>query len=266
MMNIVRREWKANCKSLLMWCIGVLVMVGGGMGKYAGMGETGDSLNELMTQMPDSIQAIMGTGSLDLTTINGYYGVLYLYLLVMASIHAAILGATIVSKEERDKTAEFLFVKPVSRSRVISAKLAASITIILLFNGVTLLLSILFVSLMNDSDSIITEIVLLMGGMLMLQLLFLFLATAVAAMMKNSKLSVATSTGILLLTFILSIAIDLTNSLEGFKYVTPFKYFEAKHILRDGGYDVSFMSVASLLMAIFIAMTYIFYRKRDLSV
>ncbi|WP_318614088.1 ABC transporter permease subunit [Sporosarcina sp. YIM B06819] len=265
-MNIVRREWKANTKSLLMWCIGVVAMVGGGMGKYAGLGNTGDSLNELMAQMPASLQAIMGTGSLDLTTIDGYYGVLYLYLLVMMSIHAAILGATIVSKEERDKTAEFLFVKPVSRARVISAKLATSVVIVFILNGVTLLSSILFVNLFNEGKSITTIIVLLMGGMWVLQLLFLFLGTAAAAVMKNPKLSIATSTGILLLTFILSVAIDLTDSLEGFKYVTPFKYFEAKNILSDGGYDIAFVGLSVLLMVVFITITYMYYRKRDLYV
>ena len=265
-MNIVKREWKANYKSLIIWCIGVLTMVGGGMAKYAGLGDTGDSINELMEQMPASLQAVMGTGSLDLTTVGGYFGVLYLYLLIMATIHAAILGATIVSKEERDKTVEFLFVKPISRASVLSAKLAASIVIIIIFNGVTLLSSVLFVNYFNEGDSITPEIVLLMGGMLMLQLLFLFLATAVAAVMKNPRLSMTISTGILLLTFIVSVGIDLKSSLESFKYVTPFKYFEAKNILQDGGYDMSFVILTCLLMSVFIAITYVYYRKRDLYV
>lgn len=265
-MNIIRREWKANYKSLLFWCLGILVMVGGGMVKYEGLGTTGDSLNELMAQMPASLQAIMGTGSLDLTTVEGYFGLLYFYLLIMAAIHAAILGATMISKEERDKTAEFLFVKPISRAGVITAKLVASITILVVFNAVALLSSILFVNLFNKGESITTMIVLMMGGMWMLQLLFLFLGTSVAASLKNPKLSISVSTGIVLLTFILSVGIDLKNSLNGLKYVTPFKYFEAKNLLSDGRYDLSFVMLASLLMVLFITMTYIFYRRRDLAV
>ena len=35
----------------------------------------------------------------------------FFILLLMATIHAAMLGATIIAKEERDKTSEFLFVK-----------------------------------------------------------------------------------------------------------------------------------------------------------
>ena len=119
-MNIFKREMRANRKSLIIWCFGVLFIVGSGMGKYAALSNTGDSINELMAHMPSSLQAIMGIGSLDLATVDGYFGLLYLYLVIMASIHAAMLGATMISKEERDKTAEFLFVKPISRTTVIS--------------------------------------------------------------------------------------------------------------------------------------------------
>ena len=123
-------------------------------GKYAALSNTGDSINELMADMPSSLQAIMGIGSLDLATVDGYFGLLYLYLVIMASIHAAMLGATMISKEERDKTAEFLFVKPISRTTVITAKLGASIVIVIVFNLVTLLSSIVFVDFFNTGDSV----------------------------------------------------------------------------------------------------------------
>ena len=63
---------------------------------------------------------LLGFSDLDLSKVSGYYGMLFIYLLLMATIHAAMLGATIIAKEERDKTSEFLFVKPVSRSKVIT--------------------------------------------------------------------------------------------------------------------------------------------------
>ena len=114
-MNMFRREMKSNRTSLILWCIGILFMVGVGMGKYT-LSNTGISLNDVMADMPKSLQAIMGTNSLDLSSAIGYYGLLYLYLVVMATIHASMLGANIISKEERDKTVEFLLVKPISRS------------------------------------------------------------------------------------------------------------------------------------------------------
>ncbi|WP_186669779.1 ABC transporter permease subunit [Sporosarcina sp. BP05] len=265
-MNIFNREMRANRKSLIIWCVGILFIVGSGMAKYAALSNTGDSINKLMADMPSSLQALMGIGSLDLATVDGYFGLLYLYLVIMASIHAAMLGATMISKEERDKTAEFLFVKPISRTTVITAKLGASIVIVIVFNLVTLLSSIVFVDFFNTGDSVTAEVALLMGGMFMMQLLFLFLSAAVAAFVKNPKLSIPISTGILLSTFIMSVGIDLKSNLEGLKYVTPFKYYEAKNLLHDGGFDEGFVVLSLLLMVGSILTTYIFYRKRDLHI
>ncbi|WP_244854898.1 ABC transporter permease subunit [Lysinibacillus parviboronicapiens] len=100
------------------------------MAKYAGLSTSGQSMNEIWTAMPKSLQAIMGTGALDISKVSGYFGVLYIYLLLMATM----LGATIIAKEERDKTAEFLFVKPVSRTRIICAKLSVAVVNIVMLN------------------------------------------------------------------------------------------------------------------------------------
>ena len=169
-MNIVKRELKANRKSLLLWSIGVLFMVGVGMGKYAGMNGTGETMNELMAEMPKSLQAIMGSGGFDLSTAIGYYGLLFLYLVIMATIHAVMLGANIIAKEERDKTAEFLLVKPISREKVITAKLLASLINLLVFNFVTLVSSFIFVRQFSQGQEVLRDIGLLMFGMLIMQL------------------------------------------------------------------------------------------------
>ncbi len=100
-MNIFIVEMKAHRKSLIIWAFGILFMVAAGMGKYVGMSSSGQSINELLYQMPNSMKAIMGVGTLDLSKASGFYGVLFLYLVLMATIHAVMIGADIISKEER---------------------------------------------------------------------------------------------------------------------------------------------------------------------
>ncbi|CAM5207458.1 ABC transporter OS=Lysinibacillus sphaericus OX=1421 GN=LYSIN_01899 PE=4 SV=1 [Lysinibacillus sphaericus] len=116
-MNIFLKELKSHRKSLIFWSIGVFLMVASGMTKYEAYSSSGQSINKLMADMPKSLRAVLGFNDLDLTKASGYYGMLFLYLVLMATIHAVMLGATIIAKEERDKTSEFLFVKPVSRSK-----------------------------------------------------------------------------------------------------------------------------------------------------
>lgn len=265
-MNIFIREMKANRKSLLVWSIGIFLLIASSMGKYAALSTSGQSINDLLEQMPKSLKAIMGLGTFDLSTITGYYGVLFIYLVVMANIHAAMLGANIISKEERDKTTEFLFVKPISRSSIITSKLAASLINILILNFVTYVSSIVMVQKYSNGEAIFEDITILMIGMLILQLIFLFMGTAIGAISKNPKASTSLTTGILLSTFILSVAIDINSRIENLKYLTPFKYFDDKNLLLDGGFDTVSIALSAVIIPVLFSMTYVFYSKRDLNV
>lgn len=264
-MNLFKREIKANRKSLIIWCIGVVFMVASGMAKFSSLEGTGQSMNALMADMPKSLQAIMGTGSLDLSTPIGYFGVLFLYLAVMAAIHAAMLGSNILAKEERDKTVEFLVVKPLSRTKMITSKLMAALVNILIFNLVTFASSVGMVQKYAEGEDVMGDIMLLMVGMFIIQLIFLVIGTAIAAVLTNAKKATSLATGILLLLFILSVAVDLNDKLEGLKFLTPFKYYDAKLILEEGGFDPLYLVLSFLLLAGLTIVTYVFYRKRDMN-
>lgn len=266
MMNLYLREIRANRKSLIIWCIGMIAMIGSGMGKYAGYSSAGLSMNDLMDSMPKSLQAFLGTGSLDISTAVGYYGLLYMYLLLLATIHAVMLGAAIISKEERDKTAEFLFVKPMSRNKIISIKLLSALTNLVILSAVTWVSSMLFVGSYNEGESLGSNIKVMMIGMLILQVLFLSIGTSIAAMMKKPRKASSFATSVLLLTFILSVAIDLSGKIEFLKYLTPFKYFEAENVMYGGGFQSVFLILSFVIIIVFILLTFLFYKKRDLHV
>ncbi|MGE7090449.1 ABC transporter permease subunit [Lysinibacillus sp. NPDC048646] len=265
-MNIFLREMKAFRKSLIIWSIGMLFLVGSGMAKYAGLATSGQSMNEIWSAMPKSLQAIMGTGALDISKVSGYFGVLYIYLVLMATIHAVMLGATIIAKEERDKTAEFLFVKPVSRMSIISAKLLVAVANIVSLNIVTGVSSIYLVGKYSEGESVNAHIAIAMTAMLILQLLFLFIGSAIASVSKKPKLAASISTGILLITYILSIVIDLNEKLSFMEYLSPFKYFEAKIMMNGGGVDSKFIVLSLISIVILLMITFVFYRRKDLKI
>ncbi len=108
-MNIYRREMKAHRWGLLFWCLGMLFLVMSGMAKYAAYKGAGQSVAEIMAGIPKSMQVIFGLSGFDLTKASGFYGILFLYMAVMAAVHAVLLGASVIAEEERDKTSEFLY-------------------------------------------------------------------------------------------------------------------------------------------------------------
>lgn len=265
-MNMFMREMKAHRKSLIIWCIAMVLTIMSGMAKYAGFTSSGLSVNELIDSMPNSLKAMTGMGDFDLSLATGFYGVLFFYMALMATVHAVMLGANIISKEERDKTAEFLFVKPISRNKVIIIKMVASLVNIVILNLVTLISSLLMVGNYSNGEAFAGDVGLTILGMLILQVLFLVVGTAIAAVYSKPKKAASLSAGLLLFTFLLSIAVDLSDKLENLKYLSPFKYFEATEMMYGGGFDAIFVFLSVVIIATLFTVTIIFYKKRDLMI
>lgn len=263
-MNIFIREMKAHKKGLILWIIGMLFMIVASMGKYVATSNTG-GLNAIMDKMPKSMQAIMGTGTFDLAKVSGYYGILFIYIILIATVHGGMIGADIISKEERDKTSEFLLVKPVSRKNIITSKLLAALVNIIILNILTLIVSLITVNKYGNGEEVTKDIIILMIGMLILQVIFMVIGTSIAAILKNSKKATSITTGILLTTFLMSLIIDITSKFQWLKYITPFKYFEAKNLMYGGGFNLVFLILSLLIIGALTTVTYIFYNKRDLN-
>ncbi|PIW22376.1 MAG: ABC transporter [Candidatus Aquicultor secundus] len=264
-MNIILRELKAHRRSLIGWSVGMFFLILVGMVKYQGFASSGQSANDLFKGLP-TLAALFGVQSVDISTAIGFYSVLFLYILVMVSIHASLLGADIISKEEQDKTAEFLFAKPVTRRQAITSKLQAALINVVILNLVTLVSSVVIVGAYNKGASVTGDILLMMVGMFFIQLIFLSIGTAAAALSKRPKLAAPVATSIMLITFFLSLWLDITKKYSGLKYLTPFKYFEAKTIINNGSYDPVFYALSLGIIVVMLIATYRFYSVRDLSV
>lgn len=240
----------------------LLILVG--MVKYSGIEAAGQSVNELFDQLPEALKSIFGMTGIDLTSISGYYAIFFLYFMLLAGVHAILLGAVIISKEERDKTADFLFVKPIVRSKVITAKLIATLINITVLNIVTLVSSIIFVAMYNKGEPINAEISKLMLALYIFQVLFSALGAAISALTKNTKKAASYATFLLLATFMLSVAIDLYDKIEFLKFLTPFKYFIAAEVMRGGNIDFFFVFLSAVIIIVSTALTYINFKKRDI--
>jgi ABC-2 type transport system permease protein len=265
-MNIFIKEMKSYRKSLILWSIGLLFMVYGGMGKFAGATASGQSMNDIIKDMPNSVKTVFGIGDFDLSKASGYYGMLFSYIAIMVTIHAVMLGANIISKEERDKTTEFLFVKPASRNSIVTSKLLAAFVNIVLINVITCVLSLSVVGYFAKGEAVEAMIVRLMLGLFVLQLIFIAIGIATAVFTRNPKTAASKSSAILLLTFLLAKAVDLNESFDALKYFTPFKYFEAKNLMT--GFNISFVYVllSILLIVLPIIATYKHFDKKDLNI
>lgn len=224
----------------------------------------GQSVNLLIDNLPEIAKIILFGGTFNLDTLLGYYGILFSYIVIITASHAVLLGATIISKEENEKTSEFLFVKPISRTKIITSKLFVSILFILILNIITFSSSVLFCS---QYENINKEITIFMIGMFFIQLIFLSIGMLISAIMKNSKSAKATniSTAVLLTLYVTSKFIDMSDKLNFLKYLNPFKYFDVQGLINNR-IDYIFIILSIMIILISISLTYILYNKKDLNV
>ena len=62
----------------------------------------------------------------------------------------------------------------------------------------------------------------------------------------------------------MSIFSGLQEKLNFLKYFTPFKYFDASNLLRDGKMDCLFLLMSAGIIVVCLVAAYLTYNKRDL--
>jgi len=264
-MNIFKRELKANRKALIIWSVCMILLVMSGMGKYTAYSSGGAS-SDVFDKLPHTMKVLLGLGDFDVTSISGFYAFLYPYIAITVAIHAVLLGSSILAKEERDKTTEFLIAKPVSRKVIISSKLLAALANVAIINIVSLLSSFAIVSSFNTGEDITGEILILHFTMFIIQLIFLSLGAVLAAFLRKPKKSGTIATNILLAGYIITKITGLVDHLDFLNIFAPLNYFSLEKVVNGEGISIIVTLLSLVLVAIFSALTYFFYQRRDMNI
>ncbi|MFQ5418831.1 MAG: ABC transporter permease subunit [Anaerolineae bacterium] len=262
-MNIFVRELKANFKSLIIWGVIVVLLTLTGFAKFSAYAENPELL-AILDDMPKALLDAFNMQAFNLTTISGFYGVMYIYYALMVGIAAAMWGSDIISKEERDKTVEFSLVLPVTRSRMVTAKAMAALT-----NCIGLLLvmwGMVVVSAQSyqPDSGFYVFLNLSMVGLFLLQLVFLSVGLLLGCAMKQYKRSGSTAVSILLVAYFFSVITGLHEKLDFLKYLSPFKYVDAGLMFRESKIEPVYIVLAAVIIVAATIGAYVTYAKRDL--
>lgn len=262
-MNIFLRELRANLKSLIIWCVimGLLIMVG--TAKFGAFYNNPESL-KLLDAMPPAMLDAMNLRAFNLTTVTGFYGIMFLYFGLLGAIAAAMWGSDMISKEERDRTVEFSLVLPVSRSRVITAKALAALVNCIVFVLICWAFSLISVRSFQTEAGFYSFLRLEMQGMFVIEMIFLALGLMLGCAMKRYKVSGSTAVGIILAAYVVSVLSGMQKNLDFLKYFTPFKYFDPSEFLRTGALSGGYVLLSAAIIVVCVAASYWTYNRRDL--
>jgi len=262
-MNIFLRELRANFKSLLIWCGIVFLFSLVGFSKFSAFYENPDMLAILKGMPPVMIEAF-NLNAFNLTTVTGFWGIMIMYFSLILAIAAAMWGSDIISKEERDRTVEFSLTLPVTRARLVTAKLAAAFVNCVVLLGVTWGSTLLGASSYKTEEKFFQFVALGMLAFFMIQMIFLALGIFLGCVMRKHKASGSAAMAILLATYMASVLSGLSKDVEWLKYFSPFEYFDSLPILKTMSLDGGYVLLSAGIIAVLLVAGYMVYQRRDL--
>ena len=262
-MNIFLREIKANLKSLLIWGGIAIVFIFAEITEFSAYHGNPEML-AILDSMPPALLEAFQFNAFNLTTLTGFFGVLFTFFALLATISAAMWGSDIISKEERDKTVEFALSLPITRSKLVTGKILAAmvncIALLLIMWGTSLAASAQY-----EPDSAFYEfLALLMVALFFMQMVFLAVGVFLGCALKEYKRSGSIAVSVILVTYFFSVISGLNENLEFLKYFTPFKYFDPAVMLHESRIDLNYVWLSLGITVVFIVGGYITYARRDL--
>jgi ABC-2 type transport system permease protein len=261
--NIFIRELRDNLKSLLIWGGIVLLFIIVGFGKFSAY-EGNPELLKVLDELPPALLSAFNFEAFNLTTITGFYGVMFSYFVLILSVAAAMWGSDIISKEEREKTVEFSLTLPVRREKMVTAK-----TLAVMVNCIGLLLityaGIVINAAAYSPDGVFYEFVALgMVAIFIIQMIFMAVGVFLGCAMKEYRRTGSFAVAVLLGTYFISIVSGMVESLDFLKYVSPFTYFNPATLLHESQLNVAYVALSGAIIAVAMAGAYLTYTRRDL--
>ena len=260
-MSILKHELRQGKLSFLIWTASIGFLLAVCIFLFPEMKGEMDSVSEMFASM-GAFTAAFGMDKLNFGTLMGYYAIECGNVLGLGgAFFAALCAVQILSKEEKDRTAEFLLSHPVSRSRIISEKLAAVFVQIVILNAFIYLLSAGSIAAIGESIPW-KELTLLHLAYFLLQLELAGICFALSAVMRKG--SAGAGLGVAVLAYLLNIIANITESAAFLKHITPFGYCDGAELISSGQLDGGKIAIGLAIAAACILFAYRWYGKKDI--
>lgn len=268
MLNLYYHELKRNWRSLMIWTVSIIILVALIMSMFPAIAEDREGLTQMIkTLMPEQLLEAFGLMHVDITAILGFYTMdPYISVVLMGSIYAFLLAAGLLTKEESDKTIEFLLCKPITRQEIISAKLLAFLSNILVFNLLISLAVVILFEIFAIGDYNVTTLILLLIGPFLASVTFASIGFLLAAGLRKNKAIMPLGLGLIIGTFFLNKISNVSERLEFLQYISPFEYVDPTDIYLSGAFNNTYLVIMALIVFVSIFASYVLYGKKDMLV
>ncbi len=262
-MNVFLREIRAYRKSTLIWtaslCALVIVFM---VGMLPAFTKDVEASKNLIGQLPEAIRIAFNVQLETFFTVYGFYGYLLGFASVAGAIMAMNLGTGIISKEVSGKTADFLLSKPITRPKVITAKLAAALVAIVFTSALFAVVGYFSAQAASEEPVAAKTFFLMSLTFFLIQLLFLALGALFAVLLPKVKSVIAVTLPTVFALYIIGTLGEVVGQ-DAVRYISPFRYFDTGYIIRNVSLENTYLVLEVILVVVAITATYLIYVKKD---
>lgn len=260
-MTLVKHELRQGRTALLIWTAAIGFLLTVCVFLFPEMKGEMENIGDMFGSM-GAFSDAFGMDQLNFGTLVGFYAIECGNVLGLGgAFYAAICAAGILSKEEKDKTAEFLLSHPVSRTSILTQKLIAVVVQITVMNLVVYLLSVGSMAVIGETIPW-KEINLMHLAYYFLQLELGGICFGISAFLRKGSLGAGLGVAVML--YFANLISNMTEVAEFLKFITPFAYCDGADIVTNGKLDLLLLGLGLLVMLIGIGGGYWQYTRKDI--
>lgn len=260
-MTIVKHELRQGKISFLIWTVSIGFLLAVCVFLFPEMKGEMKGINDMFASM-GAFTAAFGMDRLNFGTLVGFYAIECGNVLGLGgAFYASLCAVGILSKEEKDGTAEILLTHPVSRKRVITEKLLAVVLQITAMNVIIYILAVSSIVVIGEEIPW-NEINLLHLAYFLLQIELAGICFGISAFLRKGSAGVGL--GIAAMMYVLNLISNIAESAEFLKYVTPFGYCEGADIVTNGRLDGRLAAIGMAFCVCGVTAAFLKYLRKDI--
>ncbi|MFQ5604592.1 MAG: ABC transporter permease subunit [bacterium] len=263
--NLFIKELRDHLKGSVILSAGVALYVVFSLNIYSAMTKNIEKVTDLYSAIPETMRIAFNLDLNKWSNILGFYVTYFIYYVpIVVGCYAIIVAMKSISKEEQNRTAEFLLSRPLSRDQIVASKLLSLLVHLLGINVIVYLVALISCNLFAKGNFDIAALTILHTYGFLVCILFGVLGFFITVIMKRAKAVIGIGIGIVLGAYLFDMMFRISDRWPALLYFTPFKYMNLEVLAPDYGFDLWRLMVLFGISGGLIFLSFLFYRKKNI--
>lgn len=261
-MNVFFQELRQNRNATIIWIITLISISALYISIYPSVSQNAN-IDEVLKNMPEAFKKSFGISDDFLSAFPSLYAMVLNLVLLTGAVQAMNLGTGITSKEVRNKTADFLLTRPISRSSIMRQKLLAVCTLILMTNMFFLVAAWCLIQVFVDDQFPFVTFLKSSFTLVLIQTFFAAFGFMLGSVLPKVKSVIAVSMPVVFGFYMFGL-LDTVIGVDKIKYMTPFKFFNVSSLAAGGGYESAMLVYLAVLVIGTVVASFLIYQNKDI--